>query len=203
MLAFGELRRFRNIGIAAADVPLAPLLNGLGTHEWAVTTNVPRAQQFFNQGVRLLYALQPSRGAARRFGKRPALGPGARDGVLGSGDGGRSEPERAVERGERAEGVRRDSGRPACRRRCVGSRAGARSRPWRCDSPRMASAIVRPSIARMRPRWRVSRRAYPGRSGRADVLRGRRHEHDAVGLLAEGRVTEARRPRSCSRRWKR
>jgi tetratricopeptide (TPR) repeat protein len=41
---------------AASDDPVAPLLQGLGTHEWAVTTNVPRAQQFFNQGVRLLYA---------------------------------------------------------------------------------------------------------------------------------------------------
>ncbi len=41
---------------AASDEPQAPLLQGLGTHEWAVTTNVPRAKQFFNQGVRLLYA---------------------------------------------------------------------------------------------------------------------------------------------------
>ena len=42
--------------LTAADEPLAPLLSGLGTHEWAVTTGGPRARQFFNQGVRLLYA---------------------------------------------------------------------------------------------------------------------------------------------------
>ncbi|HET7697716.1 MAG TPA: alpha/beta fold hydrolase [Vicinamibacterales bacterium] len=41
---------------AASDTPVAPLLAGLGTHEWPVTTGVPRARQFFNQGVRLLYA---------------------------------------------------------------------------------------------------------------------------------------------------
>ena len=41
---------------AAPDVPVAPLLDGLGTHEWTVTTNVPRARRFFNQGLRLLYA---------------------------------------------------------------------------------------------------------------------------------------------------
>ena len=40
----------------AADAPIAPLLEGLGDHEWAVTTSVPRARQFFNQGLRLLYA---------------------------------------------------------------------------------------------------------------------------------------------------
>ena len=43
-------------GASAAEQPAAPLLQGLGSHEWSVTTTVPRAQQFFNQGVRLLYA---------------------------------------------------------------------------------------------------------------------------------------------------
>src|SRR6187401_3047473 len=41
---------------AAAPTPVAPLLEGLGSHQWTVTTKVPRAQQFFNQGLRLLYA---------------------------------------------------------------------------------------------------------------------------------------------------
>ena len=57
--------------VQAADKPIAPLLDGLGSHEWPVTTAVPRAQQFFNQGVRLLYgfnhpeALRAFREAAR------------------------------------------------------------------------------------------------------------------------------------------
>ena len=36
--------------------PVAPMLTGLGDLHMPVTTSVPRAQQFFNQGVRLLYA---------------------------------------------------------------------------------------------------------------------------------------------------
>jgi pimeloyl-ACP methyl ester carboxylesterase/tetratricopeptide (TPR) repeat protein len=40
----------------AADMPLAPELTGLGTIHLAVTTSVPRAQRFFDQGLRLLYA---------------------------------------------------------------------------------------------------------------------------------------------------
>ena len=40
----------------AADAPLAPELTGLGTIHLAVTTSVPRAQRFFDQGLRLLYA---------------------------------------------------------------------------------------------------------------------------------------------------
>ena len=56
---------------APTEAPLAPLLEGLGAHDWAVTTSVPRARQFFNQGVRLLYgfnhpeALRSFREAAR------------------------------------------------------------------------------------------------------------------------------------------
>jgi pimeloyl-ACP methyl ester carboxylesterase/tetratricopeptide (TPR) repeat protein len=40
----------------AADAPLAPELSGLGTLHFQVTTSVPRAQRFFDQGLRLLYA---------------------------------------------------------------------------------------------------------------------------------------------------
>jgi tetratricopeptide (TPR) repeat protein len=40
----------------AADAPLAPELTGLGTLHFQVTTSVARAQRFFDQGLRLLYA---------------------------------------------------------------------------------------------------------------------------------------------------
>ena len=57
-----------------ADVPLAPLLEGLGSHEWAVTSSVPRARQFFNQGVRLLYAFNHAE-ALRAFREAVRLDP--------------------------------------------------------------------------------------------------------------------------------
>jgi tetratricopeptide (TPR) repeat protein len=38
------------------DTPVAPQLSGLGSLHMPVTTNVPRAQAFFDQGLRLLYA---------------------------------------------------------------------------------------------------------------------------------------------------
>src|SRR4051812_33942540 len=60
--------------LAAADVPLAPLLEGLGAHEWTVTTTVPRARQFFNQGVRLLYAFNHQE-AMRAFREAARLDP--------------------------------------------------------------------------------------------------------------------------------
>lgn len=41
---------------AAADTPLAPLLTNLGTWHREVATTSPRAQQFFDQGLRMLYA---------------------------------------------------------------------------------------------------------------------------------------------------
>ena len=71
------------------EAPIAPLLEGLGTHEWAVTSSVPPARQFFNQGVLLLYgfnhpeALRSFREAARLdpklamafWGQAMAVGP--------------------------------------------------------------------------------------------------------------------------------
>jgi len=60
--------------VAAQDAPVAPLLQGLGTHEWKVTTQVPRAQQFFNQGLRLLYAFNHAE-ARRAFREAARLDP--------------------------------------------------------------------------------------------------------------------------------
>ena len=60
--------------VGASDIPLAPLLEGLGNHEWAVTTTVPRARQFFNQGVRLLYGFNHTE-AQRAFREAARLDP--------------------------------------------------------------------------------------------------------------------------------
>jgi tetratricopeptide (TPR) repeat protein len=59
---------------APQDAPVAPLLRGLGTHEWTVTTQVPRAQQFFNQGLRLLYGFNHAE-AQRAFREAARLDP--------------------------------------------------------------------------------------------------------------------------------
>ena len=61
-------------GVSASDEPLAPVLQGLGTHEWAVTTSVPKARQFFNQGLRLLYAYNHPE-ALRAFREAARLDP--------------------------------------------------------------------------------------------------------------------------------
>jgi tetratricopeptide (TPR) repeat protein len=75
--------------VAETAAPLAPELTGLGTLHVPVTTSVPRAQRFFDQGVRLLYgfnhfeAIRAFREAARldprlamaHWGHALALGP--------------------------------------------------------------------------------------------------------------------------------
>ena len=76
-------------GAQTTETPLAPELSGLGTLHVAVTTTVPRAQRFFDQGLRLLYgfnhpeSLRAFREAARLdpdlamayWGQAMALGP--------------------------------------------------------------------------------------------------------------------------------
>jgi tetratricopeptide (TPR) repeat protein len=59
----------------ATDAPLAPELSGLGTLHVPVTTPVPRAQRFFNQGMRLLYAFNHTE-AIRAFREAARLDPG-------------------------------------------------------------------------------------------------------------------------------
>jgi len=54
---------------------LAPRLGGLGSLEYPVTTSVPEAQQFFNQGLRLLYAFNHAE-ALRAFREAARLDPG-------------------------------------------------------------------------------------------------------------------------------
>jgi pimeloyl-ACP methyl ester carboxylesterase/tetratricopeptide (TPR) repeat protein len=54
--------------------PLAPELAGLGSLEYRVTTRVPAAQRFFNQGLRLLYAFNHAE-ALRAFREAARLDP--------------------------------------------------------------------------------------------------------------------------------
>ena len=64
-------------GVAArqSDEPLAPALTGLGAIHMAVTTENPRAQAFFDQGLRLLYAFNHDE-ARRAFREAARLDPG-------------------------------------------------------------------------------------------------------------------------------
>ena len=59
----------------AMDVPVAPELTGLGTLRVPVATLVPRAQRFFDQGMRLLYAFNHTE-AIRAFREAARLDPG-------------------------------------------------------------------------------------------------------------------------------
>ena len=56
------------------DGSLAPELSGLGTAHMAVTTDVPKAQAFFDQGLRLLYAFNHEE-ARRAFREAARLDP--------------------------------------------------------------------------------------------------------------------------------
>src|SRR5687768_10626699 len=56
-------------------VPIAPELIGLGTLHMPVTTSVPQAQRFFDQGLRLLYAFNHAE-AIRAFREAARLDPG-------------------------------------------------------------------------------------------------------------------------------
>jgi tetratricopeptide (TPR) repeat protein len=57
------------------DAERAELLPGLGTLSYPVTTSVPEAQQFFDQGLRLAYAFNHAE-ARRAFRKAQLLDPG-------------------------------------------------------------------------------------------------------------------------------
>ncbi|HEX8272477.1 MAG TPA: hypothetical protein VF615_07465 [Longimicrobiaceae bacterium] len=52
-----------------------PLYGDLGSHGYAVTTRVPAAQRYFDQGLRLYYAFNHAE-AARAFGEAARLDPG-------------------------------------------------------------------------------------------------------------------------------
>ena len=58
----------------AADAPLAPLLTNLGTLHHPITTTNPRAQTFFDQGLRLVYGFNHSE-AVRSFREAQRIDP--------------------------------------------------------------------------------------------------------------------------------
>ena len=62
-------------GAQAGDAALAPELAGLGTIHLAVTTAAPRAQRFFDQGLRLLYGFNHPE-SLRAFREAARLDPG-------------------------------------------------------------------------------------------------------------------------------
>ncbi len=57
-----------------ANQPIAPRLQNLGNHHHAITTKVPRAQQFFDQGLRLSYGFNHAE-AFRAFAEAARLDP--------------------------------------------------------------------------------------------------------------------------------
>jgi len=59
---------------ASTNTPIAPELSGLGTDHLAVTTAVPAAQRFFDQGLRLLYGFNHQE-ARRAFQEAARLDP--------------------------------------------------------------------------------------------------------------------------------
>ncbi len=113
-----------------------PLFTGLGSHSWKITTRIPQAQTYFDQGLALAYALQP-RGRdprlqlrARRSTRSARCAPGASRSRTGPTSTCRWVP------------TRRSSPSPRSRsRRAPGLRTGARSsRTDRGDSAKRYAA---------------------------------------------------------------
>ena len=63
-----------NLPAPAAGQPLAPRLQNLGVHVFTVSTKIPRAQLFINQGVNLAWAFNHAE-AARSFSEAARLDP--------------------------------------------------------------------------------------------------------------------------------
>jgi hypothetical protein len=64
----------REVGACARQHPDRPELTGLGTLHMAVTTPVPQAQRFFDQGLRLLYGFNHAE-SIRAFREAARLDP--------------------------------------------------------------------------------------------------------------------------------
>src|SRR5688572_21273736 len=61
-------------GDAVASASAIPLYTDLGDHSYSVTTSEPRAQQYFDQGLRLAYAFNHGE-AVRAFDEAARLDP--------------------------------------------------------------------------------------------------------------------------------
>ena len=99
--------------LARATEALAPELSGLGTLHVPVSTAVPRAQRFFDQGMRLLYAFNHAE-SIRAFREAARLDPSLAMAYWGQALALGPEPQRADDARERSRGVRGRPGR-ACR----------------------------------------------------------------------------------------
>jgi tetratricopeptide (TPR) repeat protein len=74
LLAFARVPSAGRAADSPAAGPLAPLLTNLGTLEHPVTTTNPRAQTFFDQGLRLVYGFNHAE-AVRSFREAQRLDP--------------------------------------------------------------------------------------------------------------------------------
>lgn len=74
MIVFASIVASAVVVAQASPVAVAPELRGLGSLNMPVTTRVPRAQAFFNQGMRLLYAFNHAE-ARRAFQEGMRLDP--------------------------------------------------------------------------------------------------------------------------------
>jgi tetratricopeptide (TPR) repeat protein len=70
----GALMMMSLVAAADPEQPIAPLLEGMGTHHHEVTTNSPDAQRYFDQGIVLSFGFN-HREAARSFRQAQALDP--------------------------------------------------------------------------------------------------------------------------------
>lgn len=74
LLLFSGLFSWRCAAEGTDDEQIAPLLDGMGEHHHAVTTAVPRAQKFFDQGLVLSYGFNHAE-AERSFRQAALLDP--------------------------------------------------------------------------------------------------------------------------------
>jgi tetratricopeptide (TPR) repeat protein len=70
-----QIKRVFDFSEKDPSEPIAPLFNNLGTHHLKITTNIDKAQAFFDQGLRLVYAFNHAE-AHRSFREAARLDPG-------------------------------------------------------------------------------------------------------------------------------
>ena len=177
-----------------SDIPagkaVAPLLGGLGTWSFKVTTKSVRAQQFFDQGIRMVVHVQPCRSRARVSGSGAARS-GARHGAVGRSARARAEYQCPADRRRSHAGVRRDPESGQAARQRVRERAVA-------DRSALAP-IHRRHQSQPRAVRQGVRRCDEARGGEVSAGRRRQHAvcrggdgHHAVELLGKGRLAASR-----------
>ena len=169
------------IGSARADHPtkkpegdgaLVPLIENLGDLEHQVSTKDPLAQQYFNQGLRLIFAFNHDE-AIRAFRAAAVIDPNSRDGALGNRDCARTELQPGGRQGTERKGLQSPArstaavldglaGRGRLHRRCVEAlfrvaRCRPQSaRPGLCRRDARAGAAISRRFGRGRTVCRVA-----------------------------------------------